>query len=351
MKTEDFNFELPEELIARYPLDRRDESRLLHYNLESKSLKHLKFHNIVDLLQKGDLLVRNNTRVLPARLFLEDSLKQIKVEVLLIKPKDERGFVWEIMGKPWKKIKPEFSYQLANGQEVSIELDSDKKKYINFESLDLFKQAIEEAGAMPIPPYMSRDAESMDADRYQTIYAQEASSARSIAAPTAGLHFTEEIFQKLKAKGVEVVDLTLHVGTGTFVPVKTEDITDHEMHPESFSVDEANWSKILKAKEEGRRVISIGSTSTRCLETLARPDQFSIEKNSQSLFGETDIYIYPGFEFKIVNAILTNFHLPKSSLILMVSAFAGREEILKIYKEAIEEKYRFYSYGDCMLLC
>lgn len=351
MKTEDFNFELPEELIARYPLDQRDESRLLHYNLESQSLKHLRFHNIVDLLQEGDLLVRNNTRVLPARLYLEDSLKQIKVEILLIKAKDERGFVWEIMGKPWKKIKPEYSFCLPSGQKVEIELDSNKKKYVNFGSLDLFKEAIANSGTMPIPPYMSREAESLDHDRYQTVYAEESAQDWSIAAPTAGLHFTENIFQELNNKGVEVIDLTLHVGTGTFVPVKTENIQDHEMHPESFSIGEASWNKILQAKKEGRRIISVGSTSTRCLETLIRPEQYDLRKSSGTIFGETDIYIYPGFEFKIVNAILTNFHLPKSSLILMISAFAGREEILRIYKEAIEEKYRFYSYGDCMLLC
>lgn len=347
MNTSDFDFELPEELIAQYPLDKRDESRLLHYSLEKRTIKHLKFIDIINILKKGDILVRNNTKVLPARLFVKPVItnhpeENREIEILLIKAKDQKQLSkWEIIGKPFKRLKAGKSYVLNNAQEIKIEEEAGTK-YADFGSEENFHKAINEAGSMPIPPYMKRSAEELDKSRYQTVYAREdISSGLSIAAPTAGLHFTDEIFKELKNKGIEVLDTTLHVGMGTFLPIKTDNIHEHKMHAEYYEISPETWAKVTSAKAEGRRVISVGSTSTRCLEAAAQSGQLN---------GETDIFIYPGYKFQLVDGIITNFHLPKSTLILMISAFAGTEEILRAYAEAIEEKYRFYSYGDAMAL-
>lgn len=371
MKTDYFDFTLPDSLIAKYPLDKRDQSRLLHYNPESKTIKHLNFTDIIDILQPGDLLVCNNTKVLAARLFLEriktksdtDSTQEEdqnnkKIELLLTKPQvnkdnESNGYVWEFLAKPMKRVKIGHEYLLENGQKVTIETDDaepnkQSKKFVNFGSFENFKKATAEAGQVPIPPYMSRESEELDHNRYQTIYAKENSKGASIAAPTAGLHFTDDIFAKLKERGVELHELTLHVGTGTFLPIKVDDIHDHKMQAETFHVAKETWNQIVAAKKAGRRIVTVGSTSTRCLEALANTQ--GINEAEQDLESETDIYIYPGYEFKMADCMLTNFHLPKSSLILLVSAFAGRDEIMDIYNEAIKEEYRFYSYGDCMLM-
>ena len=349
MLTKDFYFELPSELIAKHPLEKRDLSRLLHYNPKTQTIKHLNFKDITGILNRGDLLVINNTKVLPARLFLkkknDNTGKQI--EVLLLKPKiseKENGSIWEIMGKPFKRLKSIFEYELENGLEVSI-IEEDNKKYLDFHSLDNFKKAISDAGNMPIPPYMKRAGADEDKERYQTIYAKDENQF-SVAAPTAGLHFTDEVFKALREKGVEIIELTLHVGPGTFLPIKSENIKDHKMMAEDFEIKKEDLNKILKAKNEGKRVVGVGSTSSRCLESLEIDKKY----DEDLIKGSTDIYIYPGYKFKMIDAMLTNFHLPESTLILLVSAFTSKDEVMDIYKEAIKEQYRFYSYGDCMLV-
>ncbi len=374
MRTDDFNFELPSELIAQYPLEERDKSRLLHYNPESKSIEHLNFKDIVAILNPGDLLIRNTTKVLPARLFVKNPETSTEIEILLIKPfvnqnSNDNGYRWEILGKPWKKLKDGLKYKLPNGQEILIEeifVEKNSKtiKVVNFGDYESFKKATSEVGSMPIPPYMKRIAEESDKERYQTIYAKEKTDGSSVAAPTAGLHFTEDIFKALEDKGIEVIDLTLHVGTGTFLPIKADEIKDHKMQSENFSITKKNWERVLKAKKEGRQVLTVGTTSTRCIESLARSKELftlkpieseldfnlKLNHNEELIYGSTDIFIYPGYEFKIVDALLTNFHLPKSSLIILISAMMGRTEVMNTYKEAIDNGYRFYSYGDCMLI-
>ncbi len=336
-----YDFDLPEELIARYPQEKRDQSRLLHYNLESKSLKHLAFSDITHLLKAGDLLVLNKTQVLASRFYLQP----LDIEILLL---TRKGDQWEAIAKPLKKLKDGASYQLKNGQTVKItKLKQDASSEIspqilvNFGSEEDFNRAVREAAEMPIPPYLKRRAEEIDKERYQTIFAQDSASGFSIAAPTAGLHFSDEILTKLRTKGVEILELTLHVGLGTFLPIKSQTISGHKMHSEYYEISSETWQKILSAKSAGQRIISVGSTASRALESAAA---------TGTLTGETDIYIYPPYKFKIIDGMLTNFHLPRSTLLLMVSALAGQEEILNIYKEAVIQRYRFFSYGDCMLL-
>lgn len=339
MRLADFDFDLPEESIATYPSAKRDESRMLYYNRSRKKIEHSQFKNIVEILQEGDILVRNNSKVLPVKFELEVSTGS-KLEILLLE-KSEKTFVWKAIAGNAKRIKAGRTYTLANGLEIDLRRFGDTNEVmVDFGSLENYLRAINECGSMPIPPYMKREAEEIDKERYQTIYAKESDDGASIAAPTAGLHFTDEIDQALLTKGIEILELSLHVGLGTFLPVKTENITEHKMHSEYFSIDSATWSKILQAKTESRRVIAIGSTSARVLETVA---------NTNKLAGSTDIFIYPGYEFKIIDGILTNFHLPKSSLIMMIAAFLGLEQTKEIYAEAIAQKYRFYSYGDCCL--
>jgi S-adenosylmethionine:tRNA ribosyltransferase-isomerase len=342
IKTSDFDFDLPERLIAKYPVAKRDESRLLHYNLESKTIEHRKFKDISDILRSGDVLVRNITKVLPARIFLAGD-KQ--VEILLLKPTSYTDlrtdqYCWEIIAKPARKLKHNHKYLFTNGVEIIIYRTDEGRLLADFGSETNFTKVVNELGSMPIPPYLKRNSEAIDKERYQTVYAQDDACGTSAAAPTAGLHFTEELLATLKAKSIEIMDLTLHVGLGTFLPVKTENILDHKMHSEYYSINENTWQKILEAKKQGRRIIAVGSTSVRCLESIAQ---------KESLQSETNIFIYPGFKFQIVDGMVTNFHLPKSSLIMMISAFLGTEEVKRIYKEATEEEYRFFSYGDSCL--
>jgi len=351
-----FDFDLPEELIARYPLENRSDSRLLVYQAKDKAIQHKQFTDLVDFLEPGDILVRNNTKVLPARLFvsrrhpeqsegpnaLDSSSAALpqndkKIEILLIKKQQDQ--VWDIMAKPGKKLKDGLFYKLENGIEVKV-IKDETKFQVDFITEEDFQKAVNDCGSMPIPPYMKRKAEELDKERYQTLFSCEHESGSSVAAPTAGLHFTPEIDQALKDKGIEILELTLHVGIGTFAPIKTENILEHKMHSEFYEVSEETWQKIQAAKKQGRRIIGVGSTSTRVLESVA---------NTGELSGETDIFIYPGYKFQVIDGMITNFHLPKSSLIVMISALLGEFVIRDIYKEAIQENYRFYSYGDACL--
>ena len=335
MKLEDFNFDLPEQLIASYPLERRDQSRLLHYSCDTDSLEHKKFIDILSILKPGDLIVRNNSRVLAAR-FVVDTDTGSKLEILLLDPITKSSY--KALAGNAKRIKAGRRYFLDNNQEIFIERQGDDV-LVDFGTEEKFNLAIDACGMMPIPPYMKRDAEEFDKQRYQTVYAREAGS---VAAPTAGLHFTHEIDQGLVAAGIEIAELTLHVGLGTFAPIKVDNVSEHKMHLEHYSISQNTWSKILQAKKQGRRIIAVGSTSTRVLESVARTGE---------LTGATDIFISPGFEFKIIDGLITNFHLPKSSLIVLISALIGLEKVQELYQIAIQEKYRFYSYGDvCLLL-
>lgn len=334
MKLEDFNFELPEELIAKYPCANRDESRMLVYNRFSSVIEHKAFKDIIDYFNPGDLLVRNQTKVLPARFYVKNQFGT-EIEILILKK--TQAHIWTALAKPAKRLKHERTKYFIQDREIEIYRENDEI-FIDFLSQENYEYIIQNLSEMPIPPYFKRAAEDIDKDRYQTIYAQEDDYGYSVAAPTAGLHFTDEVFKALKEKGVEILDVTLHVGLGTFLPVKTDNIQDHKMHSEFYSVEEETWNTIQKAKANSKKIFAIGSTSVRTLETVALKG---------SLQGETDIYIYPGFEFKIVDAMLTNFHLPKSSLLMMISAFLGLAEVKNVYNEAIEHKYRFFSYGDC----
>lgn len=336
MKLEDFNFELPEDLIAKYPCANRDESRMLVYDRASGEIAHKDFKDIVSYFNPGDVLVRNQTKVLPARFYVQNQ-HGTQIEILILK--NTKDQVWSALAKPAKRLKQSRTKYLIKDRTVEIYREADEI-FIDFLNQENYEYIIRNLSEMPIPPYFKRSAEEVDKHRYQTVYAQENCSGYSVAAPTAGLHFTDEIFEALALKGVEVLDLTLHVGLGTFLPVKTEDIKEHKMHSEFYEVSEPVWQKILTAKRDTKRIFAIGSTSVRTLESVALTGQ---------LQGETDIYIYPGFEFKIVDTMLTNFHLPKSSLIMMISAFLGLDKVKEIYNEAIESRYRFFSYGDCCL--
>ena len=424
MLIDDFDFELPEELVAKYPLSKRDNSRLLYYKREiqeapnpqgtisqelNKSIEHRSFKDICSILKTGDILVRNVTRVLAARFFVIDKEKPENkaIEILLVKENAEIGvwdqrqdgtarkrassrlrrtndrsvllvhedheddenaeigvceqspdkkYRWMALAKPGKKIKTNPKPYIISGSSEEIIIfkenagngvvqrssNEDGMMIVEFKSYEQFINIITNHGTMPIPPYLQRSAEDSDKDRYQTVYSKQDSLGSSIAAPTAGLHFTEEIIQELTNKGVEFIDLNLDVGIGTFKPVSVSEVKDHKMHFETYEISPENWNKIQSAKAEGRRVIAIGTTSLRCLESIAITGK---------LRGETDLYIYPGnFKFKIIDGLLTNFHLPKSTLLLLVSTLIGIEECKTLYRIAVEEKYRFFSYGDCCLL-
>lgn len=339
MKTSDFDYYLPEELIAQTPAEPRDSSRLLCYDRATGNIEHLRFYDIVDKLKAGDLLVRNNTRVLPARLFAFTPHGG-RVEVLLLKRRNLTD--WEVLVKPGKKAR--VGARLTVNEELSLEVKQivdEGNRIVSFSYGGVFEDILSRVGEMPLPPYIKEKLK--DKDRYNTVYSQIDGSA---AAPTAGLHFTEELFGKLREKGVEVADVLLHVGLGTFRPVKEEDALEHKMHTEYFKIDEENAEKINRAKREGRRVIAVGTTSVRTLESAADENGFVTAKS-----GDTDIFIYPGYKFKCVDGIITNFHLPKSTLIMLVSAFCGREQTLDVYNKAVAEKYRFFSFGDaCFFL-
>ena len=339
MRTDDFDYYLPEEQIAQTPVEPRDSSRLLVYKRGTDEIEHRHFYDIIDYLKEGDVLVRNNTKVLPARLFAKTEHGG-KVEVLLLKRFDLKE--WEVLVKPGKKAKPGVKLTISN--ELSLEVLSNIEetggRRVKFIYDGVFEDIIFRLGEMPLPPYITEKLENQD--RYQTVYAKDLGSA---AAPTAGLHFTPELLEKIKEKGVQVVDVLLHVGLGTFRPVKVDDVKNHHMHSEYFEVSSESADIINKAKKEGRRVIAVGTTSVRTLESATDENGIVIPQKS-----DTQIFIYPGYKFKCVDALITNFHLPKSTLIMLVSALSTREKILEVYNTAVKEKYRFFSFGDSMFI-
>lgn len=337
----DYDFDLPEALIAQIPLEQREQSKLLIIDKESKQMQDAHFYNIVDELNSGDVLVLNDTRVLPARLHGEKVATGGHVEVLLLK--NTTGDEWETLVKPAKRIRVGTVISFGDGRlkaTVTEELEHGGR-IIEFDYQGIFLEVLESLGEMPLPPYIHEKL--IDKERYQTVYAKENGSA---AAPTAGLHFTPDLLKKIKSKGVQIAYLTLHVGLGTFRPVSVENVEDHQMHSEFYSLSKKNAKIINDAKIAGGRVIAVGTTSIRTLETLGKKFNGKVAEDS----GWTDIFIKPGFDFQIVDAFSTNFHLPKSTLVMLVSAFAGREFVLQAYQYAIDEKYRFFSFGDAMFV-
>lgn len=339
MKTSDFDYYLPEELIAQTPVEPRDSSRLLVYSRKEDKIYHKKFFNIKDYLKKGDVLVRNNTRVLPARIFAKTPNGGV-VEILLLKRFNLTD--WEVLVKPGKKAKP--GAKLVVNDKLSLEvlsvIEEAGSRKVRFVFDGVFEEILEGVGEMPLPPYIKEKLK--DRERYQTVYAKTDGSA---AAPTAGLHFTKELLEEIKEMGVEVVDVLLHVGLGTFRPVKADDISEHHMHSEYYEISEESAERINKAKKEGRRVIAVGTTSVRTLESAS--DENGMVKPIKA---NTEIFIYPPYKFKCVDALITNFHLPKSTLLMLVSSLFSREKLLEVYKVAVEEKYRFFSFGDSMFI-
>ncbi|MDD6478094.1 MAG: tRNA preQ1(34) S-adenosylmethionine ribosyltransferase-isomerase QueA [Eubacteriales bacterium] len=355
MKISDFDYYLPEELIAQKPADRRECSRLLVVHRDTGKIEHRHFYDIIDYLKAGDCLVLNNSKVLPARLYGVKEKTGAKVEFLLIKRIE--GDTWETMVRPGRKLKPGdivvFSQEPLLKATIK-DFGTDGTRIVDFEYDGVFMERLEEIGSMPLPPYIERSSDSEDRDRYQTVYCREEGS---VAAPTAGLHFTEELLKKAEDKGVELVYVTLHVGIGTFRPVKCENIEDHTMHFEEYSISEESAEVINRAKREGRRIISVGTTSTRTVESAAYFDADAQTADGKagcwqvrSGEGSTGIFIYPGYKFKIIESLITNFHLPKSTLLMLISALYDREKILAVYDEAVKQKYRFFSYGDAMFI-
>lgn len=340
MKVSEFNYELPEELIAQFPIEKRDESRLMVLDREKKTIEHKIFKDILDYLKPGDCLVRNNTKVIPARLYGRKEDTGAKVEFLLLKQLEKD--VWEVMCRPGRKIhvgtRVVFGEGILKGEVLEV-LDGGNRK-VHFEYQGIFNEVLEKIGLMPLPPYIHETLK--ENDRYQTVYAKYEGSA---AAPTAGLHFTEELLEKIKEKGVEIANVTLHVGIGTFRPVKVENIEEHDMHSEHFYIKKEDVDKINKARDNGGRIIAVGTTSCRVLESIS--DDTGHVKEVEK---DTNIFIYPGYKFKCIDGLITNFHLPESTLIMLVSALAGKEYIMKAYKEAVREKYKFFSFGDAMFI-
>ncbi len=340
MKTSDFKYELPQELIAQIPLEDRSSSKLLVVDKKTGERQHKTFKDIKDFLNPGDCLVLNNTRVLPARLIGEKENTGGKIEFLLLSRKSERE--WEIIVKPGKKAKPGARFEFGGGKLRAEVLDTvnDGNRIVRFEYEGLFENVLDELGEMPLPPYITAKLE--DRERYQTVYSKHNGSA---AAPTAGLHFTPELLSEIEAKGVEIAYVTLHVGLGTFRPVKVDDVENHKMHSEFYELTQEEAEKINLARKNGGRVISVGTTSTRVLETVSESDGML---KAQS--GWTDIFIYPPYKFKCVDCLITNFHLPESTLLMLVSAFSTKENIMNAYEEAVKMKYRFFSFGDAMFI-
>lgn len=340
LETKAYDYPLPAEMIAQYPAQRRELSRLMHLNCTSKEVLHRSFTEIKDILHEGDLLVLNNSRVIPARLFGKKA-NDTKMEVFLLNPAEEPNY-WHCLLYPAKRIKEEqwlyFSDNLKGWISPARE---DGTWKIRMESDDDFWRVLDAVGHVPLPPYINRPDESDDKSRYQTVYAKHNGS---VAAPTAGLHFTKELLEEIKAKDIEVEELTLHVGLGTFRPVKTDNIKDHIMHSELVEITPKTAERINAAKQEGRRIVAVGSTSVRSLEA------FYTDAGLMSGLAQTDIFIYPGYNFKVVDAIITNFHLPQSTLLMMISAFGGYEYIKEAYSVAIDKGYRFFSYGDAMFI-
>ena len=340
MKVTDFNYNLPKELIAQVPIKDRDQSRLMVLDRKNKTIEHKIFKDIIDYLEPGDCLVRNNTKVIPARLYGVKEETGANVEFLLLKRVD--GDIWEVMVKPGRKLMPGVRVEFGNGllKAEILEKFEDGNRKVKFEYNGIFNEILNEIGLMPLPPYIHEKLK--EKDRYQTVYAKYEGSA---AAPTAGLHFTDELFKKLQEKGVEVANVTLHVGIGTFRPVKVENIEEHDMHSEHFYIKAEDAEKINKAKREGHRVIAVGTTSCRVLESIADENGYVKEVE-----GDTNIFIYPGYKFKCLDALITNFHLPESTLIMLVSALAGKDFIMQAYEEAVKEQYKFFSFGDAMFI-
>lgn len=337
-KKSDFYYELPPELIAQTPAEPRDSSRLLVYDREADKIEHRIFRDVTDYLKKGDVLVVNNTKVLPARMYAHTEHGGL-IEILLLK-RIERD-VWEVLAKPGKKCAVGKSFKISDKLSFTVQGITDSgERIVKFDYEGVFENVLDEVGSMPLPPYIKEKLK--DKGRYQTVYAKTDGSA---AAPTAGLHFTPALLDKIRAMGVEVVEILLHVGLGTFRPVKEDIITDHKMHSEYFEVSKEAAAAINKAKAEGRRIIAVGTTSVRTLESATGED--GVIKAGH---GDTQIFIYPPYKFKCVDALITNFHLPESTLIMLVAALVGREKILEIYKTAVEDKYRFFSFGDAMLI-
>lgn len=339
MKTDDFDFYLPEELIAQTPLDKRDSSKMLVLDKETGEITHSHFNNIIDYLDENDVLVLNDTKVIPARLYGTKEDTGAVIEVLMLK--DLGNNIWKCLTKPAKRIKlgtiVKFSDKLSA---KCINIGEEGIREFELIYNGILYEILDELGEMPLPPYIHEKLK--DKDRYQTVYAKNIGSA---AAPTAGLHFTKELLDNIEKKGVKVLYVTLHVGLGTFRPVSVEDVTKHKMHSEFYQMSKQVADELNKAKEEGKRIISVGTTSTRTLETI-----MNLYGEFRECCGNTEIFIYPGYEFKAIDSLITNFHLPKSTLIMLVSALAGKDNIMNAYKEAVENKYRFFSFGDSMFI-
>ena len=339
MKVSEFNYELPEELIAQTPIEKRDESRLMVLDRSKQTIEHKTFKDIIDYLEPGDCLVRNNTKVIPARIYGKKETGA-KVEFLLLK--NIEGDIWETIVRPGNKLhvgtKVIFGDGLLTAEILEIMPGGTRK--VQFSYKGIFNEILDKIGLMPLPPYIHEELK--DNDRYQTVYAKYDGSA---AAPTAGLHFTPELLKKIEEKGVKIANVTLHVGIGTFRPVKEENVENHEMHTEHFYIKQEDVDKINETKKQGKRVIAVGTTSCRVLETIADENGFVKETEA-----DTSIFIYPGYQFKCLDALITNFHLPQSTLLMLVSALAGKDYIMKAYNEAVKEKYRFFSFGDAMFI-
>ena len=337
-----FYYDLPEELIAQDPLSDRSSSRLMVLDKETGAIEHKIFKDIIDYLNPGDCLVINDTKVIPARLIGEKVGTGAAIEVLLLTRKNDLKDTWEVLVKPGKKARVGAKISFGNGKLIGeiIDIVEEGNRLIQFTYDGIFEEILDELGQMPLPPYITHKLE--DKNRYQTVYAKHDGSA---AAPTAGLHFTKELLEKIKEKGIDIARVTLHVGLGTFRPVKEENILDHHMHSEFYMVEQEEADKINDARKNGHRVISVGTTSTRTLESVAKEDG-----TIPACSGWTQIFIYPGYKFKAIDCLITNFHLPESTLVMLVSALAGREHVLNAYKEAVEEKYRFFSFGDAMFI-
>lgn len=340
MKKEDFYFKLPEELIAQDPLEDRSASRLLVLDKESGKIEHRMFRDIKAYLKPGDCLVINDTKVIPARLIGSKIGTDAKIEILLLKRKEND--IWETLVKPGKKAKPGTKISFGEGLLIGevIDVVEEGNRLIQFSYQGIFEEILDQLGQMPLPPYITHQLE--DKNRYQTVYAKHSGSA---AAPTAGLHFTPELLKEIKESGVDIAHVTLHVGLGTFRPVKVENIQEHHMHSEFYHIEASEAEKINRAKREGHRIICVGTTSCRTIESAAKPDGTLSECS-----GWTEIFIYPGYQFKVLDCLITNFHLPESTLIMLVSALAGKENIMHAYETAVQEKYRFFSFGDAMLI-
>ena len=340
MKVTEFDYELPEELIAQTPIEKRDESRLMVLNRKEYTIEHKTFKDIIDYLEPGDCLVRNNTKVIPARIYGKKETGA-NIEFLLLN--NIEGDIWETIVRPGNKLHIGTKVIFGNGLLTAEILDTmpGGTRKVLFTYKGIFNEILDKIGLMPLPPYIHEELK--EKDRYQTVYAKYEGSA---AAPTAGLHFTNELLEKIEQKGIDIANVTLHVGIGTFRPVKEDTVEAHEMHSEHFYIKQEDCDKINKAKKNGKRVIAVGTTSCRVLETIANPENGTVEP----IEGDTQIFIYPGYTFKCIDGLITNFHLPQSTLLMLVSALAGKEYIMKAYNEAVQEKYKFFSFGDAMFI-